>query len=146
MIEKVTLSFVLLDIYYVRWLIMRVIKSDTVVINLIKVLYISVLYTPFKDFWNKWLHTLTEKMKKYFLKYSKIGDESAATLIFAATLIIAPMVPYRASCHTLFTSQSSGSGSARIRSFSSDPDQKLKAMIRIFIKRFFFIITSLIGY
>jgi hypothetical protein len=33
-----------------------------------------------------------EKMKKLFYKYSKIDDKIAATLIFAATLIIAPMV------------------------------------------------------
>jgi Reverse transcriptase (RNA-dependent DNA polymerase) len=44
---------------------------------------------------------LTEKMKKYFLTYSKIGDESAATLIFAATLIIAPMVNNTGPVHVI---------------------------------------------
>jgi hypothetical protein len=34
----------------------------------------------------------TEKMGKDLLKYSKMGDKIAATLIFAATLIIAPTV------------------------------------------------------
>jgi hypothetical protein len=40
----------------------------------------------------------TEKMGKDLFRYCKIGDKIAATLIFAATLIIAPTVEIPSFC------------------------------------------------